>query len=41
MTPEEKIEFDRRRKGRNIAVGLILCFLVLLFYGITIVRMVD
>lgn len=41
MTPEEQIEFDRRRKSRNIALGLVLGFFVLLFYAITIVRMVD
>ena len=41
MTPEEKIEFDRRRKGRNIALGLVLGFFVALFYAITIVRMVE
>jgi hypothetical protein len=41
MTPEEQIEFNRRRKSRNIALGLVLGFFVLLFYAITIVRMVD
>ena len=41
MTPEEQIEFDRRRKSRNVALGLVLGFFVLLFYAITIVRMVD
>lgn len=41
MTPEEQAEFNRRRKSRNIALGLVLGFFVLLFYAITIVRMVD
>ena len=39
MTPDEKAEFDRRRKGRNLALGLVLLFFVVLFYAITIVRM--
>jgi hypothetical protein len=38
MTPEEEIEFKRRRKGRNIALGLVLLFFVILFYSITLVR---
>ncbi|WP_282595921.1 MULTISPECIES: hypothetical protein [Bacteria] len=38
MTPEEEIEFKRRRKGRNIALGLVLVFFVILFYSITLVR---
>ncbi|WP_283773360.1 hypothetical protein [Altererythrobacter sp. KTW20L] len=41
MTPEEKAEFMRRRKGRNIALGLVLGGFVLLFYLITIVRVGD
>lgn len=39
MTPEEKAEFDRRRKSRNLVLGGILLFFVALFYAITIVRM--
>ncbi len=39
MTPEEQTEFKRRRKGRNVALGLTLLFFVILFYAITIVRM--
>ena len=39
MTPEEEIEFKRRRKGRNTALALVLLFFVILFYAITIVRM--
>ena len=38
MTPEEETEFKRRRKGRNLAVGGLLLFLVILFYAITIAR---
>lgn len=41
MTPEEKQEFDRRRKQRNIVLGLVLFGFVALFYAITIVRMTD
>ena len=41
MTPEEKTEFDRRRRSRNIVLGLVLLGLVILFYAITIVRMGD
>ena len=41
MTPDEKTEFARRRRGRNIALGLVLGGFVLLFYLITIVRMTD
>ena len=41
MTPEEEKEFIRRRKQRNIALGLILGGFVVLFYMITIVRMGD
>ncbi|WP_279351978.1 hypothetical protein [Erythrobacter litoralis] len=39
MTPEEETEFKRRQKSRNLVVGAILLFLVVLFYAITIVRM--
>ena len=41
MTPEEEAEFLRRRKARNIALGLILLGFVVLFYMITIVRISD
>ncbi|WP_268893572.1 hypothetical protein [Pontixanthobacter luteolus] len=41
MTPEEQEEITKRRKGRNIAVGAVLLFFVVLFYAITIVRMGD
>jgi hypothetical protein len=39
MTPEEEIEFKRRRKGRNLALGAVLVFFVLLFYAMTFVKL--
>jgi len=39
MTPEEQQEFNRRRKARNIALGVVLLGFAALFYAITIVRM--
>jgi len=39
MTPEEETQFKNRRKGRNVALALVLVFFVLLFYAITLVRM--
>ena len=39
MTPDEEIEFKRRRKGRNLALGLVLVFFVLLFYAMTFVKL--
>ena len=41
MTPEEEAEFKRRRRGRNVALALLLFGFVALFYAITIVRMGD
>ena len=41
MTPEEEAEFKEARKGRNLAIGGVLLFFVVLFYAITIVRMSD
>ena len=41
MTPEEEQEYIRRRKTRNMVVGLVLLGFVVLFYAITIVRMGD
>jgi len=38
MTPEEEAEFVRRRRGRNIALALVLAGFVALFYAITIVK---
>ena len=38
MTPEEQEQLKRARRGRNIALGLALFGLVILFYAIAIVR---
>lgn len=38
MTPEEQAEFQRRRRGRNIALALVLLAFVVLFYLITAVK---
>jgi hypothetical protein len=38
MTPEEEERFKRARRGRNIALALVLGALVVLFYAITIVK---
>ncbi|MES2700319.1 MAG: hypothetical protein V4647_11990 [Pseudomonadota bacterium] len=38
MTPQEQAELIRRRKGRNLALGLVLGGFVILFYFITIVK---
>ena len=39
MTPEEETAFKKARKGRNIALALVLAGFVVLFYAITFVRM--
>lgn len=39
MTPQDEAEIRRRQKSRNIALGIVLAFFVILFYAITIVRM--
>ncbi|WP_272917388.1 hypothetical protein [Alteraurantiacibacter buctensis] len=39
MTPEEEAEFVRRRKSRNVVLGLVLGGFVVLFYFITIAKM--
>lgn len=41
MTPEEQAEYRRRQKNRNLVLGAVLLFFVILFYAITIVRMGD
>ena len=41
MTPEDQDRLKRARRGRNIALGLVLLGFVVLFYAITIVKMVD
>ncbi|SFK97143.1 hypothetical protein [Falsiroseomonas stagni] len=39
MTPEEKAEFERRRRGRNWAILGVLISLVILFYFISTARL--
>ena len=39
MTPDEQAEFQRRRRGRNVALALVLVAFVVLFYLITFARM--
>jgi hypothetical protein len=38
-TDAERDAFNRKRRSRNIALGVVLAALVVLFYGITVVRM--
>lgn len=38
MTPDEEARFKRARRGRNIALALVLGAFVVLFYAITIVK---
>jgi hypothetical protein len=38
LTPEDEQRLKKARKGRNVALGLVLLGLVVLFYAITIVR---
>jgi len=38
MTPEEEAEIKRRQKNRNLVLGGLLLFMVVLFYLITIAR---
>jgi len=39
MTPEELEALKKSRRGRNIALALVLLGLVALFYAITIAKM--
>ena len=39
MTPEERAVFEKRRRGRNIALLLVLMGLSVLFYFIGIARL--
>lgn len=39
MTPEEESALKKSRRGRNIALALVLLGFVALFYAITIVKM--
>ena len=41
MTPEEEHRFKRARRGRNIALALVLAAFVVLFYAITIVKVLP
>lgn len=41
MTPEDNTEYRRRQRTRNLVLGGILLFFVVLFYAITIVKMGD
>lgn len=41
MTPEDEAEIRKRQKSRNLVLGGVLLFFVVLFYAITIVRMGD
>ena len=38
MTPEEKDQLKRSRRGRNIALAVVLAGFVVLFYAITIAK---
>ncbi len=40
-TPAERAAFEAKRKSRNLALGILLGALVVLFFGITVVRMVP
>lgn len=40
MTPEERALFEKRRRGRNIALLLVLVGLSVLFYFIGIARLI-
>ena len=35
----ERAAFETKRRSRNMALGLVLVVLVILFFGITVVRM--
>jgi hypothetical protein len=39
MTPEERVAFEKRRRQRNWAIFLTLIVLVILFYFISIGRL--
>jgi hypothetical protein len=39
MTPEERALFEKRRRGRNIAIVLVLVSLSILFYFIGMARL--
>lgn len=39
MTPEEDAALKKARRGRNVALALVLVGFVVLFYAITIAKM--
>ena len=39
MTPEEEAAFKKARRGRNVALALVLLGFVVLFYAITFAKM--
>lgn len=39
MTSEEKAAFNKKRRGRNIAIALTVAGLCVLFYVVSIIRM--
>jgi uncharacterized membrane protein YccC len=41
MTPEEQKEVRARQRSRALVMGLLLAALVILFYGITIVKIAN
>ena len=41
MTPQDEDEIRKRQRSRNVVLGGVLLFFVVLFYAITIVRMGD
>ncbi len=41
MTPAEEAEFKRRRKSRNLALAVTLGLLVVLFYLITVAKIMG
>lgn len=40
-TPQQTAEFNARRRARNLALGIVLGLLAVLFFGITVVRMMK
>ena len=41
MSPDEEAEFKRRRRGRNVALALVLGAFAVLFYLITFAKMMP
>ena len=40
-TPDEETAFVARRRKRNLVIGIVLAAFAILFYGITVSRMVG